>query len=104
MIYPLPANQHFFRVTSVGQTGKDVLAGAGAFYLADVATRYNVVLQQAAYASDSHTVAVTEAAFYASSDWQEQLARYHHPPLHGPLVSEALLWEFTVAAPAYVID
>src|SRR5262249_23837414 len=65
---------------------------------------YNVVLQQAAYVSDMLTVAVTEGAYYAALAWQEDISYHHGTPVNGPLVSRSLLWEFTLQAPAYVID
>jgi RES domain len=104
MIHQLPARQCFFRVTRKGWKWPAVLSGRGAFHLSAAGNRYNVVLQQAAYASDSLTVAVTEWAYYLALDWHERIAGHHVAPVNGPLVTEDLLWAFTLTAPISVVD
>ena len=104
MIYPLPANQHFFRITITGRRWRDVLSGKGAFYLPVTGNRYNVILQQATYVSDSLAVAVTEWAYYVARDWQDRIGKHAAIPITGPLVSEAILWQFTIQTPNYVVD
>src|SRR5947208_12742979 len=84
MIYPLPPDQSYYRVTILGRRWRDVLSGRGALYLPATGNRYNTVLQQAAYVADEPAVAVTEFAYYAARSWQEQTgAGYLPPPLEG---------------------
>ncbi len=104
MIYPLSANQHFFRITKARRRWRDVLSGEGALYLRATGNRYNVILQQAAYVSDSLAVAVTEWAYYVARDWQDHIGKHHAFPITGPLLSEAMLWQFTIKTPNYVVD
>ena len=44
MIYPLPPNQSYYRVTILGRRWRDVLSGRGALYLSATGNRYNTVL------------------------------------------------------------
>jgi hypothetical protein len=104
MIHPLPPGQSYYRVTSRGRSGRDVLSGRGALYLSATGNRYNTVLQQAAYVSDDLAVAVTEFAYYAARDWQDRLGNHHLLPVAGPLQSEYVLWRFRLDQPTYVID
>ena len=73
-------------------------------YLPATGNRYNVILQQAAYVSDSLTVAVTEWAYYVARDLQDRIGKHAAIPIAGPLVSEASLWQFTIQTPNYVVD
>jgi hypothetical protein len=81
-----------------------VLSGRGALYLSATGNRYNTVLQQAAYVSDDLQVAVTEFAYYAARDWQDQFGNHHVLPVAGPLQSDYVLWRFLLQQPAYVVD
>ena len=104
MIYSLPANQYFFRVTTAGRKWSHVLSGRGALYLTATGNRYNVILQQATYVAESLAVAVTEWAYYVARNWQDRIGNHHVLPVTGALVSEAVLWQFTIQAPNYVVD
>jgi hypothetical protein len=55
MIHPLPPDQLYYRVTTIGRRWPDVLSGRGALYLSATGNRYNTVLQQAAYVCDDLT-------------------------------------------------
>src|SRR5262245_10092567 len=104
MIHPLPPDQSYYRVTTLGRRWRDVLSGRGALYLSATGNRYNTVLQQAAYVSDDPAVAVTEVAYYAARDWQYRLGNHHVLPVAGPLQSDYVLWRFRLDQPTYVID
>src|SRR2546423_15311977 len=104
MVYQLPKNQEYFRVTTVGRRWRDVLSGRGALYLPPTGNRYNVVLQRAAYISDSLPVAVTEFAYYAAKDWFQRLANHHIFAGPTPLQSTYVLLPFTLTQPTYVLD
>jgi hypothetical protein len=104
MIVQLSPNQHFFRITTRGRKWNDVLSGRGSLYLPKGGNRYNVVLQNATYVTDNVITAVTEWAYYAARDWQDQIGNHCVRPIHGPLVSGAILWMFSVNFPRYVVD
>jgi hypothetical protein len=44
MIYSLPPDQSYYRVTTLGRRWRDVLSGRGALYLPATGNRYNTVL------------------------------------------------------------
>jgi hypothetical protein len=104
MIYPLPPDQSYYRVTTLGRRWRDVLSGRGALYLSATGNRYNTVLQQAAYVSDDPAVAVTEFTYHAARDWQDRLGNHHVRAVAGPLQSDYVLWRFRLDQPTYVID
>jgi hypothetical protein len=104
MIHPLPPDQPYFRVTTIGRRWSDVLSGRGALYLSATGNRYNTVLQQAAYVCEDLLVAVTEFAYYAARHWQDRLGNHHLLPVNGPLQGDFVLWLFTLGQPVYVVD
>jgi hypothetical protein len=104
MIHPLPPDQSYYRVTTIGRRWPDVLSGRGALYLSATGNRYNTVLQQAAYVCDDLMVAVTEFAYYAARDWQDRLGNHHVLPVAGPLRGDYVLWRFRLQRPTYVVD
>lgn len=104
MIPPLPSDQSYYRVTTLGRRWRDVLSGKGALYLPATGNRYNTVLQQAAYVCDDLAVAVTEFAYYAARDWQDRIGNHHILPVAGPLRGDYVLWRFRLDQPTYVVD
>jgi hypothetical protein len=104
MIHPLPPDQSYYRVTTLGRRWRDVLSGRGALYLPATGNRYNAVLQQAAYVSDDLQVGVTEFAYYAAQDWQDRLGKHHVLPVAAPLQGDYVLWRFRLQRPTYVVD
>jgi len=104
MIYHLSVNQYYFRITTLGRRWNDVLSGNGALYLTPLGNRYNVVLQRATYVAETPQIVLSEAAYYMALIWQERIGIHHLRPVTGPLVSDHLLWQFTLQSPEYVID
>jgi len=104
MVYPLPANQEYYRATTVGRKWRDVLSGKGSLFLSPAGNRYNVVVQRAAYISDSLEAAVTEWAYYSAKDWMKRLGNHHILPVPSPMQDTYVLWRFTLTQPTHVID
>jgi hypothetical protein len=73
-------------------------------YLPVTGNRYNVIHQHATYAADNLATAVTEWAYYVAHDLQHRIGNHHVNPVTGPLLSDSLLWAFTIQDPVYVVD
>jgi hypothetical protein len=92
----------FYRATRIGTTWSKVLRGDGAFYTDG--GRYNTTHQPTAYTADDPIVAISELAFYQAMSWQRDIGSRLTPDLEFPLVSEHLLWCFTLDNPPKILD
>lgn len=108
ILYIPPSGTRFYRVTDRGQVWPNVLSGAGAYFT--YGGRYNRIQQKTVYAADDPLVSITEAAFHQAVDWQTRMGGGRlsaHPPVAAPplpLVSDHILWCFTLANPPALVD
>jgi hypothetical protein len=97
----------FYRVTASDQPWPAVLSGAGAYFTAG--GRYNRVQQKTVYAAEDPLVSIAESAFHQAVHFQMLIGGgpLTGPPISRPalpLVSEHLLWCFTLHNAPQVID
>ena len=97
----------FYRVADRKLTWPGVLSGAGAYF--SPGGRYNRVHQKTVYASEDPLISMAEYAFHVAVDLQKSIGGgpLSEEPLdrHGlPLMSEHLLWCFTLGMASQVVD
>jgi hypothetical protein len=103
MMYETPSpSTPFYRATKKGTTWRKLLQGHGAFYTDG--GRYNTTHQPTVYTADDPVVAISEQAFYQAKTWQQTIGSRLKPYLRFPLVTEHLLWCFTLDNPPQILD
>ena len=92
-----------YRATIRGRSWGELLKGEGAYYTNG--GRYNAIDQLTVYASDDPVVAISECCYYEARAAQSAIGNNFHPhPSTYPLVSENILWCFTLVYPVMLID
>jgi hypothetical protein len=112
MYETLHPGTQFYRVTRVGTQWAEVLSGGGSFH--NNGGRYNGPHQRTVYCSDDPLVAITECAFYQARSWQMRIGGGDGapvpvnlppvPPPVYPMVSEHVLWCFSLRNATQVVD
>ena len=107
MLHALDPGTPFYRVTEPRSSWPRVLSGAGAYFSSG--GRYNRVHQQTVYASEDPLVSIAEYAFHVAVEQQKSigggpLTESARLPPGLPLISEHLLWCFTLGIVPKVVD
>jgi hypothetical protein len=102
MYYALSAGARLYRVTSPNTAWPAPLLGLGAYFTHG--GRYNRAGQATVYCSEDPLVVITEAAFYEALEWQRRISVQRYYPMTYPLVSDHVLWCFTLDPPPPLID
>lgn len=95
-----------FRVASAdsGNLWPDPVRGHGAFYVPKEGNRYSGPHQLTLYCAEDPLVAITEGAFYQAIRLQNDIASFRMKEITYPLVSEHLLWAFSIDPLPHVVD
>src|SRR5947209_4374558 len=102
MYYTLGAGARLYRVTSPNTAWPTPLLGQGAYF--NHGGRYNRAGQATVYCSEDPLVVITEAAFYQALEWQHRISMQRFNPMTYPLLSDHLLWCFTLDPPPPLVD
>jgi hypothetical protein len=102
MYYALGAGARLYRVTPSNTPWPTPLLGQGAYF--SHGGRYNRVGQATVYCAEDPLVVITEAAFYQALEWQSRLSMQRFSAMTYPLVSDHILWCFTLDPLPALID